>query len=51
MKRLEKLKVSKFENLTEDEMASTKGGLCISCMKRERKVESAIYYGEFYVRW
>lgn len=48
MKRLEKLKVSKFETMSEEEMASTKGGICISCMKRVRKVPIGGYvYGGY----
>ena len=37
MKRLEEIKSSKFERLSNSEMNSVKGGFCISCMKRTRK--------------
>ena len=37
------IKESKFEKLQNSDLASIKGGsICISCMKRDRKVEIAI---------
>ena len=36
--RFEIVKNSKFETLTHGELESVKGGLCISCKKRKRKV-------------
>ncbi|TRX65894.1 hypothetical protein [Carboxylicivirga sp. M1479] len=39
MNRINVLNESKFDRLTNDELRSTKGGLCISCKKRDRKVE------------
>lgn len=50
MKRFEEIKSSKFERLSQKDMASIKGGdFCISCMKRERKVkigsdEDGVYF-------
>ncbi|MCM1301244.1 MAG: hypothetical protein NC226_05945 [Bacteroides cellulosilyticus] len=39
MKRFEEINGSKFERLSQAEMASVKGGqFCISCMKRTRKI-------------
>ena len=39
MKRFEEINGSKFERLSNAEMASVKGGqFCISCMKRTRKI-------------
>jgi len=29
---------SKFESLSDQDLMETKGGLCISCMKRSRKI-------------
>ncbi len=39
MNRISVLNDSKFERMTLSELQSTKGGFCISCKKRTRKVE------------
>ena len=42
MNRINVLKESKFNRMTEAEMAKVNGGLCISCKKRDRKIEIGI---------
>ncbi|MGV8829118.1 MAG: hypothetical protein ACWA6U_12455 [Breznakibacter sp.] len=39
MKRINVINESKFERMTHSELQSTKGGACLSCKKRERKIE------------
>lgn len=49
MKRFEEINGSKFERLSQAEMASVKGGrVCISCMKRERKVTIGVEGNNWY---
>ncbi|MCG8581670.1 MAG: bacteriocin [Bacteroidales bacterium] len=42
MERIRVLNESKFKRLTEAEMAKVNGGLCVSCKKRDRKIEFGI---------
>lgn len=37
--RFEVIQKSKFERLSKKELQGAKGGLCISCMKRSRKIK------------
>ena len=39
MNRISVLNESKFERMSIEELRSTKGGFCLSCKKRTRKVE------------
>lgn len=36
--RFEIVKASKFDKLSNEELQAVKGGFCISCMKRDRKI-------------
>ncbi len=45
MNRIKVLKESKFNRLSQHELIAIKGGgLCISCKKRDRKVEVELSY-------
>ncbi len=39
MNRISIIQDSKFNRISKKDMDATKGGICISCRKRERKVD------------
>ncbi len=42
MNRINVITESKFERMTNEELSSAKGGICLSCKKRDRSVELGV---------
>ncbi len=51
MNRIKVIQETKFNRLSKEELRSTKGGFCLSCRKRDRKVELGFSVSVTYEDW